>query len=75
MPQVSIYLDQDVLEEAKRNSRRERVSLSKYISNALTQNNDDNWPSGYWELFGSLDDSTLDYPEDKPFDQVAELEV
>ena len=71
MPQVSLYIDQELLDAAKRNARFEKVSLSKYVSRALESSANAGWPTGYWELFGSLSDSSFVEPEDIPFNEIA----
>ena len=75
MPQVSIYLDQDVLENAKRNAQIEKVSLSKYITGALADKAATGWPAGYWDLFGVLSDDTFEIAADLPFTQVGDEKV
>ena len=71
MPQVSLYLDMDVLDIARRNARIEKISLSKYVTRALVKSVGSNWPEGYWELFGALTDDSFMRPEDIPYNQVA----
>ena len=71
MPQVSLYIDEDVLSLARRNARIENISLSKYVTRALTKSADSCWPEGYWNLFGALADESFVCPEDTPFDKVA----
>ena len=71
MPQVSLYLDQEVLDAARRNARIEHISLSKYVTRSLSKNADTGWPNGYWNLFGALADDTFVRHEDTPFNQVA----
>ena len=71
MPQVSLYLEQELLDSARRNARFEKISLSKYVSRALKRNTESEWPEGYWELFGALQDDTFVSPEDTPFDEVS----
>ncbi|MCL2808287.1 MAG: toxin-antitoxin system, antitoxin component [Coriobacteriia bacterium] len=70
MPQVSLYIDQELLDAAKLNARFENISLSKYVSRALESSADVGWPTGYWELFGSLSDGSFVEPEDVPFDEI-----
>jgi len=72
MSQVSLYLEQEILETARRNARLESISLSKYVSRALVKQAESGWPQGYWELFGALKDDTFVCPVDVPFDQVSE---
>ncbi|MCL1796738.1 MAG: hypothetical protein FWG24_00205 [Eggerthellaceae bacterium] len=71
MPQVSLYLEQGVLDAAKRNACIENVSFSKYVSTALTKSVDSGWPQGYWELFGTLKDDSFVRGADVAFDRVA----
>ena len=71
MLQVSLYLDQEVLDTAKHNARIERISLSRYVAKALVKNNEAGWPQGYWDLFGAMTDATFVRPDDIPFSEVA----
>jgi hypothetical protein len=71
MPQVSVYLDEEVLSAARQWASRENLSLSKYISNALMDKADVGWPSGYWDLFGSLADDSFEIATDVAFNEVA----
>ena len=72
MPQVSLYLDQELLDNARRRADIERISLSKYVAHALSSNTGQSWPKGYWELFGALQDDSFTCPEDLPFSEVAD---
>jgi hypothetical protein len=69
MPQVSLYLDQEALDLARRNARISNISLSRYVSRALIEQGECNWPEGYWNLFGSLLDNSFELADDTPFDQ------
>ena len=71
MPQVSLYLEQSVLEVARSKARIEKISLSKYVSRTLSKDATTGWPKGYWDLFGALTDDSFVRPDDVPFDQVA----
>jgi hypothetical protein len=75
MPQVSLYLDQDALEIARKNARIENVSLSKYVSQVLVKSSESGWPEGYWDLFGSVDDETFVRPPDMTLDEIADRET
>ena len=72
MSQVSLYLEKEILETARRNARLENTSLSKYVSRALVKQAESGWPQGYWDLFGALQDDTFVCPSDVPFDQALE---
>ena len=71
MPQVSLYLDQELLDGARQRAGIANISLSKYVAQALANNSSRSWPKAYWELFGALNDESFSYPEDIPFDEVA----
>jgi len=71
MPQVSLYIDQEVLNKARRNASMKNVSLSKYVTEALAKDTESDWPKGYWDLFGALDDDTFVRPADQSFNQVS----
>ena len=71
VPQVSLYLDQNVLDAARRKARIEQISLSKYVTKTLSNDIALGWPQGYWDLFGALEDDSFTRPEDTPFDRVA----
>jgi hypothetical protein len=71
MPQVSLYLEQEILDVARRNARIENISLSKYVSRELGKSVGSGWPKGYWKLFGALEDESFTRPADLPFDQAA----
>ena len=75
MPQVSLYLEQEVLDIARRNARIENISLSKYVSQTLSNNASPEWPQGYWDLFGALGDDSFTRPDDIPFDHVVSRAV
>ena len=72
MPQVSLYLEQGLLDNARRNARFENISLSKYVSRALARKTDSGWPEGYWELFGALEDDSFVRPKDMPFNEASQ---
>jgi len=75
MPQVSLYIDQDALEIARRNARIENVSLSKYVSQVLSRSLDSGWPDGYWDLFGSVDDDSFVRPPDISLEDLTDKEL
>ena len=75
MPQVSLYIEQELLDTVRKNAKSEKLSVSKYVSKALSEKDEYSWPEGYWDLFGSLDDDTFVCPEDVPFDQIPDKAV
>jgi len=72
MPQVSLYLEQEILDAARHNASLEKISFSKYVSRALAKAAASEWPQGYWDLFGALNDDSFVRPNDMPFTEVSE---
>ena len=54
MPQVTIYLPDDLLQEVRLQAKQARLSLSAYMSE-LTRKavRPSRWPAGFLELYGS----------------------
>ncbi len=62
MPQVSIYVDEDLLKKIERAAKKEHASISKWVQEKLRRALEDTWPKGYFELFGSLADTDFERP-------------
>jgi hypothetical protein len=71
MAQVSLYIEDSVLEKARRLAKTKGFSLSRYITEVVKLHDGSEWPDGYWDLFGSLDDDSFERQPDTPIDQVA----
>ena len=66
MPQLNIYLDEKTQARARQAAKRAGCSLSSWARQQLSAATDAGkvWPDGYFELFGSIDDSDFDAPEE-----------
>ena len=62
MSQMTIYLDDASMTAIKRSARRERVSVSKWARQRLSDAAHHAWPEDYFSLFGALRDSDLVRP-------------
>ena len=77
MPQVSLYVDDAMMQSLRSSATREGVSLSKYVaqhleeSKAAIQSRSDTpsgMPKGYFErFFGCITDETFVRPEQPDF--------
>jgi hypothetical protein len=54
MPQLSLYVDDEVLNQIRSGAKCAGCSLSKYVSQMVAKQSHDGWPEGYEKLFGSL---------------------
>lgn len=66
MPQVSLYLDNATLELIDNAARLSGTSVSKLVKRTVLRSLENNWPEGYFELFGAIDDNSFDVPVDTP---------
>ena len=62
MAQLTIYLDDDSFRKVKETAKRDRLSVSRWARRRLIEGLAQTWPSGYFELFGTLADSDLARP-------------
>jgi len=67
MPQVSLYLDDDVHEMIKIRAKERRTSVSSYVNEVLKKINEDRPPAELLELFGSWEDDPMKEPEELPW--------
>jgi len=59
MPQVSIYIDRQMLERIESISKKEHLSLSKVVARSIERYVNESWPEGYADLFGSIKDDSF----------------
>jgi len=59
MPQLSVYLDDRTIAQARENARISNLSVSKLITKALDKYMSTQWPDGFETLFGSVSDETF----------------
>ena len=62
MPQISLYFDETLARAIGDGASKNNISVSKYVSTILYQHINDEWPEGYFEVLGSLAESTLRRP-------------
>lgn len=74
MAQLTLYLDEDTARRTRLAARRSGKSLSAWARECLRKaaTEGDEWPDGYFDLFGSVSDATfvrpgeLDMQKDSP---------
>ena len=59
MPQLSLYVDEDVHRELEERARINNVSVSKFVISILKKQFIKSWPEGYENIFGSVDDDSF----------------
>jgi len=68
MPQLSLYLDNRTLKAVETKAKARKMSISKYVKEAIEKDIHSNWPKDYFALFGSIKDSTFEVPEELKFE-------
>lgn len=59
MPQVSLYFDEATLRRVERAAHTANLSVSRYVATKIRSSLDDEWPEGYADLFGAIEDPTF----------------
>ena len=62
MPQISLYIDETTMKKLKEAARREGASISKWVAGRLQSALHDEWPSGFEQLYGRIDDPSFCRP-------------
>ncbi len=67
MAQITIYIEGHFLKKVESAARREHESISKWVQKRLARSLEKEWPTGYFELFGSLKGTDLKRPSQGKF--------
>ena len=62
MPQLSLYFDEKTLKMVERAARLSNTSISKWVKGKVVESLENEWPDGYFELFGSIGDPSFEAP-------------
>lgn len=69
MPQLSLYLTDEEMENLRESAARAGVSMSKYAAQAIVEKKKgQQWPAGFFDLYGSIDDPSFTAPDDSSLD-------
>jgi hypothetical protein len=77
MPHLNIYVDEPAGRLIAKAAKRDSLSLSRWArEKLLAAAGGPEWPAGYRELLGSIDDDSFVFPEEDASvrDQVAQFE-
>jgi hypothetical protein len=59
MPQISLYVNKSTLEKIEKMAKEENISISKWVGKKIEKSFSDEYPPGYFELFGSIKDDSF----------------
>ncbi|PKL35615.1 MAG: toxin-antitoxin system, antitoxin component [Spirochaetae bacterium HGW-Spirochaetae-1] len=60
MPQISLYIDKDTLSKIEKAAAKEKISISKWVGKNIKKVITEDYPQGYFDLFGSISDESFD---------------
>ncbi len=75
MPQLNLYIDEKMLKKIERSAQNEKTSLSSWVRNRLESSIDSAWPSGFFDLFGSLKKSDMTRPNQPSLSKDSKREI
>jgi hypothetical protein len=58
MPQISLYVNKTTLEKIEKNAKEENISIPKWVRKKIEKSFSEEYPSVYFELFGSIKDKS-----------------
>lgn len=64
MPQISLYIDKKTLASVQRAAKNDKLSVSKWVAKKIRKALSSEWPSNYFNLFGSIQDESFTEPEE-----------
>ena len=59
MPQLSLYLDEDIHRELETRARLNKTSVSKFVISTLKTHFSKGWPDGFQNMYGSIADESF----------------
>lgn len=59
MPQISLYIDRDTLTKIEKSANKEKISISKWVGNNIKKVIKEDYPEGFFDLFGSIADESF----------------
>lgn len=74
MPQLSLYIDENMLKRIETAAKLEHVSISKYVVKKLNESMFNAWPENYHSLYGSITDESFHVERKKDFSHDIERE-
>jgi len=69
MAQLHFYVPDSIAEKIKNKAQKEHLSVSKYMAKLARKEVENEWPDGYFELFGKWQGSELERSEQLPIEQ------
>lgn len=69
MPQISLYIEEDILKKVEMAAKLENKSISKWVASQIRSNLRNQYPEDFFKLFGSITDKSFVEPREIDFDK------
>jgi hypothetical protein len=69
MAQIHCYIPDEVAEQLQKKARHAHISVSKYLANLVKKEVGNQWPEGYFDVFGSWEGEPLKRSEQGEFEK------
>jgi len=69
MAQLHCYIPDEIAEQFQKKAAHAHLSTSKYLANLVKREVGNQWPEGYFDLFGSWEGDPLTRPEQGEYEQ------
>lgn len=66
MPQISLYIDEETMQQVEKAAKGEQLSISKWVGKQLKKSLKANYPADFENLYGSIKDESFTEPERLP---------
>lgn len=63
MPQLHCYVPDSLAKQLQEKANQEHLSLSKYLAMLIKKDVDNQWPEGYFDLYGSWEGEAIQRPD------------
>jgi hypothetical protein len=74
MPQISLYIDEMTLKTLEKRAKQDNTSISKWVGEKINKSIRDEYPQGFFDLFGSLKNVEFELPFRGKFEDDCPLE-
>ncbi len=69
MPQLHCYVPDDLAKKLQEKAQQSHLSVSKYLSFLIKKEVENQWPEGFFELFGSWQGDALERSSQGEYEQ------
>lgn len=73
MPQIHCYLPEDLAERLHQKAREAHLPVSRYVAQVIRKDVEDQWPEGWFDLFGTWQGEPIERPPQGEFERRTDI--